>query len=282
MRPMRVSILGSCVTRDIFRVAPGDFEVVSYHCRTSLVSLMSPPLELDERGLAWSSPFPGRVVRADFEKTFFGSLVEAAPDLLLLDLVEERHDLLRRGESFAAHSRDLIDAGFHPDGFEVLSRFRPDVEALWYPAARRFAETLKARFPDLPVVLHRAFGLTSFRDNGAVRAFPDRRRRVIDVTNRMLRRFYAHLAADLPRAIILELPQTFAADAAHRWGLAPYHYEDAYYLEAMNHLDAVVQAFSASTGSASTASGSSAAASGSSSSSSSTSPSTGTATARFP
>lgn len=238
---VRISIFGSCVTRDIFRVAPGDFEVVSYHCRTSLVSLISPPLALDERDLSWPSPFSRRVVRADFEKTFFDSLAEAAPGLLLLDLVEERHELLRRGDSFAAYSRDLIDAGFHPRGFEVLGRFSPDVEALWYPAATQFAETLSDLFPELPVVVHRAFGLTSFRDDAGVHPFPETRLEVVRTTNRMLERFYGHLAAELPHATILEPPKTFVADAAHRWGLAPYHYEDAYYVEAMTRLNAIAR-----------------------------------------
>jgi hypothetical protein len=236
---MRISILGSCVTRDIFRVAPGDFEVVSYHARTSLVSVMSPPLELDERDLEWPSRFSQRVVRADFEKTFFGSLETAAPDLLLLDFVEERHPLLRRGDCFAAYSRDLIAAGFEPGDFEALNRFDTAVEELWYPASARFAHALDDRFPDLPIGLHRAFGLTTFRDEAGVHPFPEERLEVVQATNRMLERLYAHLEALLPRANILQVPDAYSADANHRWGLGPYHYEDVYHFDAMARLQAL-------------------------------------------
>ena len=214
--------------------------MVSYHCRTSLISVMSPPLELDDRALAWPTAFSRRVVHADFEKTFFRALADAAPDLLLLDLVEERHELLRCGDSYAAHSRDLIDAGFQPQGFEVLGRFAPEVEALWYPAATRFARMTADLFPELPVVLHRAFGLMRFRDGRGVHAFPEARIRIVTRTNEMLERFYAHLGAELPRSRVLELPRTFVADAAHLWGLAPYHYEDAYYTAAAARLSAIM------------------------------------------
>jgi len=68
--PIKVFILGSCVSRDPFSIADASiFEVVAYHARTSFASLAASPY-IDEKILNnISSPFQKRMVRSDMEKS---------------------------------------------------------------------------------------------------------------------------------------------------------------------------------------------------------------------
>ena len=90
MSAVRFSILGSCVTSDVFRFASDLGPLASYHARTSILSIMSPPLPLADDELDWSSDFARRAVQADFAKTLFDDLEAASPDYLIVDFVDDR------------------------------------------------------------------------------------------------------------------------------------------------------------------------------------------------
>ena len=107
----RVAILGSCVTRDIWslpRFTIEDRRAVLALCRTSLASLFAEPC----RGLAppprplphGISPWEVRMVGHDLGKTGPANLVAFQPTHLILDLIDERFDLLRCGEQVATLS----------------------------------------------------------------------------------------------------------------------------------------------------------------------------------
>jgi hypothetical protein len=95
-RKIRLLILGSCVSRDIFEFCEaGDFEIVEYFARTGLASLSAAPA-VDQAALDQIiSPFQRRVVGYDMDKSFWQKLESLSFDLLLLDFIDDRFDLLR-------------------------------------------------------------------------------------------------------------------------------------------------------------------------------------------
>ena len=227
----RISIFGSCITRDVFRLFPDDAEVASYHSRSSLISVMSPPLAVDDTGVDWPSNFARRVVLADFRKSFFDDLEITAPDVLILDLMSERFDLFAAPETYVTRSWELVESGLATryDGLERVPRETEAMHETWCEHSRRFADALRRRFPDLPVVLHKAYWTSSYRDGAAVKRFSRDWRRWIDRRNEMVEACHEQLERVLPGLAVVEPRRSYLADAGHRWGLGSAHYELAYY-----------------------------------------------------
>ena len=105
----RVAILGSCVSSDIFRFVPSLGELAFYRGRSSLISLMSPSLELPRTMIwTWTSNFGRQMIQRDFGKRFFEELQAADCGTLIVDFVDERWDVLRSRGSFVTYSADLM------------------------------------------------------------------------------------------------------------------------------------------------------------------------------
>jgi len=223
----RFSILGSCVTSEVFRFAGDLGPPASYHARTSLLSIMSPPRALADDELDWTCGFARRAVQADFAKTFFDDLQAASPDYLIVDFVDDRFALMRSGDSWFLRSHDFVACG----GDEIsrfplvnIPRTWLGLPVPWREACRRFAAAFRGRFPDLPVVIHRAPGLSS----------PDGKRTVCDgieigVLNGLLDDYASWFAGDVEPVVDLRLSGPYLADREHRWGYSPFHYEERYY-----------------------------------------------------
>lgn len=238
---MRVSILGSCITRDVFRLFPDDAEVVSYHSRSSLVSLMSPPLLVDDAGTEWPSNFARKVVLADFRKTFFDELELAGPDVLILDLMSERFDLLRASGTYVTRSWDLVESGFDERCAHALERVPREnyaVHDAWRRKSREFAASLRTRFPTLPVILHKAYWSLGYRKGASIRPFSPEWRAWISPRNAVLEAYHAYLERHLTGVVAVEPRQMYFADPGHRWGLGSSHYEAAYYADVRQQLHA--------------------------------------------
>jgi hypothetical protein len=236
MTSRRIAILGSCVSADIFRLNPEVGELVSYNARSSLLSIMSPPLRLDDGAFQWSSNFARRKVKADFEKTFFQDLRGAACDLLLIDFVDERWDLLRTQKSFVTRSADLQAAGIEqsaPYAFERVDRLEQTTQLLWRDACARFVTALQKNLPKVPVVLHRVRGAGRYRNSRGLHDLgPFADGIPLQGLNAILEDCCDFFLAGFPGSIEIALaPNAYVAEESHRWGLGPFHFEDRYYRE---------------------------------------------------
>ena len=236
----RFAIFGSCVSGDIFRLNRELGELVSYHSRCSLLSLMSPPLEFPGDNFEWPSNFARRVVKADFEKTFFDDLEALKCDVLIVDFVDERWDLLRRGDSMVTCSANLVKMGVDRLtrlGFARVARKDARTQELWRDACARFAAALRERLPGLQVVLHKVLGAYRCRDGEEfceLAPFADGIP-LADV-NPMLEDCNACFRSHMESLLELDLPRTYAADKNHSWGISPFHFEERYYKDAANFL----------------------------------------------
>ena len=236
----RFAIFGSCVSGDIFRLHRDLGELVSYHSRCSLLSLMSSPLEFGDDDFDWPSNFARRAVKADFEKTFFDDLEASKCDTLIVDFVDERWDLLRLCDSMVTCSANLMKMGVDRltrRGFARLARSDARTQGLWRDACARFAATLRERLPDLQVVLHRVLGAYRCRNGEEFRELePFADGIPLEIVNPMLEDCNACFRSHMESLLELDLPQTYAADKNHIWGISPFHFEERYYKDAANFL----------------------------------------------
>ena len=99
-------ILGSCVTTDAFARDAAGLEEVSYHSRTSFISVNSPPLAIEGSELCWCSNYARKHVLADFNKTVLPEMYLSKPDIVVFDFIDERFDILRSGDTYITRSED--------------------------------------------------------------------------------------------------------------------------------------------------------------------------------
>ncbi|MGH2919168.1 MAG: DUF6270 domain-containing protein [Solirubrobacteraceae bacterium] len=240
---MRVGIFGSCVTRDLFEDAAVRPALARYASRSSLISAVAAPVALDAERVQLDSAFQRRCVIEDFEKSFLGGLERDLLDWLVVDLIDERFDVLRTPASYVTCSSAYSRAGLEDDhGFARVRRLTGEAAALIERAAQAFAERLTAVLPAERVIIHRAHWMTRYRDGEELHAFPADRVDFAEHHNAALDHAYDVLERGLggrAATIALDRGRQFA-DARHRWGLEPYHYDANYNAAALGRLRALV------------------------------------------
>jgi Family of unknown function (DUF6270) len=236
-----VAIFGSCVSRDLFenpRLRPS---LGHYGARSSIISAVATPVPIAPERVVISSEWQRRCVLADFGKTFFSSLAHQRPDWLVIDLIDERFDVLCTSGSFVTRSSAFQAAGLDDAtdlGLQPIRRMSPDGRMLFAGAAPDFARRVLKLVPRERIVLHRALWCTRFTRDGVVHEFPEERLQLSELQNTMLSDAYDLLeeAFGGVGATIAVDPEQHLADAHHRWELEPYHYEPAYNAYAADEL----------------------------------------------
>jgi hypothetical protein len=241
-----IGIFGSCVSRDLLEDPALRPALGQYTSRSSVISVVDDPVPLDPDAVRLDSAFQKRCVVDDFAKTFFDQLEERPPDWLLVDLVDERFEVVRTGGSCVTRSSAFISAGLD-DALEptdgAVRRLTREADALLDAAIARFTERLTGIVPAHRVVVHRAGWMTGYRDGDAIHAFTDERAAFAERHNAALDRAYDALEARLDGAPVIALDRRrYVADAQHRWKLEPFHYEPAYNAAAIDRLRNLVAA----------------------------------------
>lgn len=219
-----IVILGSCVTRDIFRIVGEQGLEIDYYARTSLVSQMSEPLAIDEKDIKLDSPFQRRMILQDFKKDFFNTLRDDS--VIVLDFIDERFSLLQHEQSYVVKSKEFDNgqvSNVYP--FTELSRNSDYVTELWKASCLRFIEVLRENFKGR-VILHEAYWAKTYLDaDGNRNEFTYQR--AINNENELLNKYYKFFLQAMPECEVIA--QECIADVNHTWGLSAYHYTDGYY-----------------------------------------------------
>ena len=231
----RVFILGSGVSMDALEQGPGRFEVVNYLSRTSMASIGMPRVEDDEvrrkvAGIA--SPLQQRMLLNDLDKTTT-SLIKATPhDILLLDFVDERFNLLLSGRSLFSLSGELEKSGVETEGRVVVTPDSDSFLSLWLAGLGR----LLSEVDPAKVVLNRAYWAEHFPDgsDASSRGWIQRNNAVLQRLYDAVDKYWSLRRIDYPREILV-------ADPGHKWGVAPYHYTGAFYAHTLAVLDQIVK-----------------------------------------
>jgi len=227
---VNVFILGSCVTRDIFRVV-GKEKVVDYFARTTLISLMSHPLPIEEINL--NSEFQKRIVKRDFDKNFFEELKKANFDFLIIDFIDERFNVLKYSDSYITRSSEFVNAGLDDSyDFEPVNKNTDEYKDNWKKAADLFIKKLKTIVPNEKVILHEAYWAQEYIDNNEIKSFDNQK--YIQSNNEMLKEYYQYFKESMPLKVVKA--DSLYADVNHVWGLSPFHYTDEYYFEIYKQL----------------------------------------------
>ena len=237
-----VSILGSCVTRDIFEyMGSENYEIKHYFARTKIVSQLSPPLDCSEKDIALDSAFQKRQVLNDFQKNQFSQLSSKVSDYCLIDYIDERFPLIKVGKTYVTKSNELVISGWLNNKFykEKQYRFWGNKWRLGYKYlgeyVERYLDQVASCFEKTHLIIHKAYMVNSYLDQSGKRCtfdtpYLDYNKRVNDILNFL----YDFSIGYLPDVKVIDLCDRYCADAQHKWGLSPMHYQKEYYIDAAN------------------------------------------------
>lgn len=242
MSIQRPLVLGSCVSRDVFNYPEeGTYELANYYARTSLISLMSPAPVASEVSLdRITSPFQRRMVQYELLRDFRRCVGTLDFDYLLLDLIDERHDVLEIEPGvYVTLSQEFDQTGFLRENpllnERVITSGSTKFRVLWYQALLDFLTLAERLGFKSRILLNRVYWAKTL-DSGM--PIPGTSELYTDSNNSVLEWMYALMEAKLDFDQVLRVPENLlVSSVGHRWGSSPFHYADQYYEYIMHLLE---------------------------------------------
>lgn len=236
---MRVAVLGSCVTRDAFRIHPPfGLELCAYVSRTSFGSLFAgTPPELIDAVRRPAQNWEEMMVQADICKTGLTSLLDSKPDLIVIDFIDERNPLLVRAGHAVSWSAGLTRFGYRA---ALAGRYRKigitseEFQLRWLEGVQRFNSLTRCQ-----LVLNRVY-LTNRLVDGCLAGLSSNHNAELERMNSMLPKMYATFEKETGCDNVVYPSDSLCVDPKHRWGKAPYHYTKESYFHLSRFLESLV------------------------------------------
>lgn len=237
---INTALFGSCVARDVLALGQHVFDVQLYFRRSSIISLMSPPLACRfEDTPATMTNFFRKSIYFDFQKLFFEMLekVRNNLDILIFEFIDERFDLVEIKGTYCTLTPELLQWGYLNDTeYKVLSRTRKETIDLWDEKFDRFVVTCKDYYNLKDVILMESYASNQYLDKGVKYISSDASIAHHMKLNENLKH-YNRRFKDAFKCRVLPHSEKYALlNPNHKWGFSPYHLIDEYYTDAYNGL----------------------------------------------
>lgn len=223
---IKVFILGSCVSRDPFELDDKkEFEVVNYIARSSLASLIGKPY-IDKKIIDnLDSQWLQKQLHNDMEKSLFLHLLDKEFDILLMDFIDERFDLSIKKEVIHTASTEYKEALYTPNQYNTIKGFSDEKFKLWEQGLKKLVDFLTIHKLIDTVVLNRVYWTNKIGENGVINTKYSTD--YIKKANDDLERMYLKIIQLIPNIKIIDYPKNILfSDPNHKWGLAPFHYNN--------------------------------------------------------
>jgi hypothetical protein len=257
--PRSVAVFGSCTTRDNFnsRFNPdykSRYAVPLAASQTSMITMMSPPVDADFTPTREMSDYDLWNIRSDLSREFLPLLSDLQPDYLILDFFADIHFGVLRLEDgrYLTNNRwkiwhtNLYQELKARNGFELVRIFDdPDAYfELWTEALDRFAAHVEQHCPDTKVVVHYGFNTDELVPPGIARPVPLRSykngvRIDVPLANELWRRLDDHAVATYGWDAIDLRDEGYLTCDDHPWGPFYVHYTMDYYRRFLAELDLI-------------------------------------------
>lgn len=231
MSIVNIEIFGSCVTRDAFEFdVSGRYQISAYNARSSLISLYSDPIDVSFDDIKAEFMFEKQMVYNDLTKSFRKHITKKRDSYLIIDFIDERFDVLRKGASCFTKSAAFSKSGYDLDGEAITGYERLQ---LWKQSASLFIKEITSCYDPQKVILHKAFWKHRYvAGDGKTRFFVNLS---YFLKNRFLSEYYRFFETNMPGLKTIEIGG-FHAFETHKWGLEPFHYQNEYYINFLKEL----------------------------------------------
>jgi hypothetical protein len=247
--PAVVAIAGSCPTRDNFNSRFNPDYRRWFSCelatnQTSMVTLMSPPVDISWNPLKKMNDYDVWNINNDLSREFLALLADLQPEYLVVDFFADVHfGVVRLPDGrFVTDNRWKIQkTDWYEEQLErgaltrlTMQRQLDDYLPVWREAMHRFAAFVAERCPDTTVIVHRGWNTNLVQVQG--RAEPMRMRqykpmRPFNVSrgNELWAMLDDYCVEHFGWESIDLRGEEFTSYAEHPWGIYWVHYEPEYY-----------------------------------------------------
>ncbi len=252
MQDKSFSVLGCCVSRDIFRLGQPETPINNFLQYSSIVSMFGEqPIFAQNRvslknipnGTDWRK----RCLNCDVNKSIFEGYQSVLSDYLIIDATDTRLNLIKYSKGYESIiitkslvyrlNKDFIDNTFK-DCKRTDIDFIENEDEILNVYISKFVDKVKSMYPLNKIILNACKMVYEYIDrNGILCKFVDTA--IIDKTNDLIENMNAKILELLP-CKVLPMPNNIVASASHSWGLFPLHYADDYYLWASNAIDIMI------------------------------------------
>lgn len=258
----KILIFGSCVSRDIFNL-PNNYQLTNYYARSSFASIMQPVFIDHAIAQRIKSSFQSKVVNADMKKIFLQELKEQNFDILFLDFIDERFNLLKINQTICTLSIEAVNTGFldeyrkkgiiqdnnswffklHLDNTfitknpnKIIKSGNKEFLKMWEHGWKEFIELMKEQNCLKKVILNKVYWAEeTLSSQNFEPTYPIQH---ILKMNKMLDHLYSIAERSLPPENVMSFSKELMVGAdEHQWGISPFHYVSEYYESALSALD---------------------------------------------
>lgn len=229
---MNIDIFGSCITRDAFSFNSNKYNVGYYNARSSLISASSTPYHdaLPETQYLTSN-FQKKSLYNDLSKNFSKYAKKPKSNTIIIDLFDERFDLVEHNQAYYTLSNEFIKAKLNlavnkVSKAEHLILFNKNIVRI---------KKLFSNYNN--VILHKIRPNIEYFDNGVVKKQDFTKNSLFLYNN--IDYYFDILEQHIPNLKIIEI-KGYIGDVNHKWGNSSLHYEDEYYHEFNKALDFVL------------------------------------------
>ncbi|MCI9315543.1 MAG: hypothetical protein HFI57_11275 [Lachnospiraceae bacterium] len=252
-----VNIFGSCVSRDVLEMQQErKIQLQNYIARESIVSALSPPAFLNMDQLNLDSNFQRTMVAHDFHKDVFELFRQKRSEILLIDFIEERFPLVKTGNSYVTYSNELMTSGYisKPELIRCCKktppfcRFRRSGGCRWMVGninmdniITEFGRRLLEMYNPEQIIIHEVYLSDQYMDHEKqVRLFPANHLENNQKLNEQYEYMYHMLEDFIPDARVINCSREYIADASHKWGLSPMHFQREYYEQVLEEIYRII------------------------------------------
>lgn len=195
---------------------------VFHYSNSSVISIMSEKKSFDDE-IKMENRYRKEALLADWNKSFryeFRSIVNHI-DYILIDMLEERFDLLQTDNTYITNSDAFRDLDCWKN-MRSISQEELWNSGIWNEKMQQYIEMLLSRFWEQQIIVVEIYLNEVFFDGRKYSVFPDIQK--IRKTNHILNKIYDLFFYYCPEAYRIKISKGLQySDYNHRYGCFPYH-----------------------------------------------------------
>ncbi len=252
MKMKMVTVVGSCVCRDLFMDDEGNFEFCTDVRFSSPISMLANPVKsivinfdnLNNKAMDVNGNWFKKTLINDINKTTFEALNERHGEYLITDLVEARMQIaeimhpnelaplvITNSGVFKKHYRYNLQKNILKDcSIKIINPSDID-ESTWENTINTYIDRLLCLFDERKIILIKNMPAKYYvNQNGCLEHFssPSHCSEIFE-SEYLLPKLYDMFLKRCSNAIVIEIPKYALGDSGHKWKTNPYHFTKNYY-----------------------------------------------------
>lgn len=177
-------------------------------------------------GIHHRNEYRNFMIERELADVYFEVLDNEKPDYIMIDFLEERHDILRIRNELYTYS-DALRGCYDVKDLSILPRENNDIELIWQEKCNQFINELKKRFIPSRIILVKNYLATSYSDGIDTEVFQDINK--IKKINKILEGYYSYFERHLDGVIVIDCSgeKEYVTDKYYEYGCVPEHLNDS-------------------------------------------------------